>query len=197
MREMAIYRQLWGATGQGPALACGTSESVTNAPINKPHALSVEEFIRTLRRCAMRGAPVLLIFFAPSVLVAQNVKVLVLDALSGKPQSGVEVHYFCQSGAHNFLPEDSDITNSEGLAIVSYPCKEDQKIEFSVTALPKEECGGLDTVTFKEISSVGIISAPDGEGQMQCPTKISRKLKPISGQVIIFVKKPSWWQSHF
>jgi hypothetical protein len=145
----------------------------------------------------MRGTLVLIIFFAPAVLGAQNVKVLVLDALSGKPQSGVEVHYFCQSEGHNFLPEDSDITNSQGLAIVSYPCKEGQKIEFSVTALPKEECGGLDAVTFKEISSVGIISAPDVEGQMQCSTKISRKLKPVPGQVIIFIKKPSWWQYHF
>ena len=139
----------------------------------------------------------LVILSTPAVLVAQNVRVLVLDALSGKPQSGAEVHYFCQSGTHNFLPADSDITNSEGIAIVAYRCKEDQKIEFFVTALPKEECGGLDTVTFKEISSVGIISAPDGEGQMQCPTKISRKLRPVPGQVIIFIKKPSWWQSHF
>jgi hypothetical protein len=142
-------------------------------------------------------ALLLIILFSPVVLVAQNVNVLVLDALSGKPQSGVEVHYFCQSGTHNFLPEDSDITNSEGRAIVSYPCKEDQKIEFWVNALKREECGELDAVTFTEISSVGIISPPDGEGQMQCPTKISRKLKPVSGQIIIFTKTPSWWQSHF
>jgi hypothetical protein len=145
----------------------------------------------------MRGTLALIVILAPAVLVAQNVEVLVLDALSGKPQSGVEVHYFCQSRTHNFLPADSDITNSEGLAIVSYPCKGDQKIEFWVTASKKEECGELNAVTLTEIFSTGIISQPDAEGQMQCPTKISRKLKPVSGQIVIFIKKPSWWQSHF
>jgi hypothetical protein len=194
---MAIYRQRSGATGCGLALACGNSESVTHAPTNKTHAPQTGGFIKSCGEALMRGALLLTILFAPAVLVTQSVKVLVLDALSGKPQSGVEVHYFCQSGTHNFLPEDSDITNSEGLAIVSYPCKEDQKIEFWVTASKKEECGELNAVTFMEISSVGLIGSPDGDGQMQCPTKISRKLKPVSGQIIIFIKKPSWWQSHF
>ena len=89
----------------------------------------------------MRGGLLLSIIFfmfAPTALVAQSVRVLVLDALNGKPQSGVEVHYFCQSETHNFLPADSDTTNPDGIAIVSYPCKEDQKIAFDVTALPKE-----------------------------------------------------------
>jgi hypothetical protein len=148
----------------------------------------------------MRGGllRIIIIFIlAPTTLVAQDVRVLVLDALNGKPQSGVKVHYFCQSETHNFLPGDSDTTNSDGIAIVSYPCKEDQKIVIAVTALPKEECGELRPVTFNEISGVGIISPPDGEGEMHCPTKISRKLKPVPGQVIIFIKKPSWWQYHF
>ena len=134
---------------------------------------------------------------ARTALVAQTVRVLVLDALNGKPQSGVEVHYFCQSETRNFLPADSDRTNSDGIAFVSYPCKEDQKIVLDVTALPKEECGDLHPVTFNEISEVGIISPPDGEGEMHCPTKISRKLKPVPGQIIVFIKKPSWWQYHF
>jgi len=140
---------------------------------------------------------IIFFMFAPTALVAQSVRVLVLDALNGKPQSGVEVHYFCQSETHNFLPADSDTTNPDGIAIVSYPCKEDQKIAFDVTALPKEECGELPAVTFKEISEVGIISPPDGEGEMHCPTKISRKLKPVPAQVILFIKKPSWWQYRF
>ena len=117
--------------------------------------------------------------------------------LERQAQSRVEVYYFCQSETHNFLPADSDITNSDGIAIVSYPCKDDQKIAFDVTALPKEECGELHAVTFKEISEIGIVSPPDGERGMHCPTKISRKLKPVPGQVIIFIKKASWWQYRF
>jgi hypothetical protein len=132
-------------------------------------------------------------------LMAQSVRVLVLDAKSGKSQSGVEVYYFCSRPCppHNFLPPDSDITNSEGLAIVGLPCHEGDNIDFFVTALPKEECGGEVYVTFKEILSVGIISPPDAAGEMHCPTKISRNLKPAPGQVIIFIKKPSWVQYHF
>jgi hypothetical protein len=120
------------------------------------------------------------IVLAPTALVAQSVKVLVLDALSGKPQQGVTVYHFCQSDAHNFLPPDEDVTKSDGIAIVSYPCKEGQKIALFVTALTKEECGDLGPVTFKEISA-GIISPPDGVGEMHCPTKISRNLKPVPG----------------
>jgi|SRR5450755_667675 hypothetical protein len=147
----------------------------------------------------MRGGLLLIIIYilAPRALAAQSVRVLVLDALNGKPQSGVEVYYFCQNETHNFLPAGSDITDSDGIAIVSYPCKEDQRIVFDVTALPKEECGDLPAVSFKEISEVGIISTPDGVGEMHCPTKISRKLKPVPGQVIIFIKKPRWWQYRF
>ena len=139
----------------------------------------------------------IIIILAPTALVAQSVKVLVLDALSGKPQQGVTVYHFCQSDTHNFLPPDEDVTKSDGIAIVAYPCKEDQKIAFDVTALSKEECGDLPALGLKEISEVGIISLPDGVGEMHCPTKISRKLKPVPGQVIIFIKKPSWVQSHF
>jgi hypothetical protein len=134
--------------------------------------------------------------FTPAPLVAQDVKVLVLDALNGKPQKGAEVHYFCQGLHHNF-PEDSDVTNSEGLVTITYTCKDDEEIDIWVTALPKEECGSEAVLTLKEILSVGIINPPDGVGQMGCPTKISKKLKPVPGQVIIFIKKPSWLQAHF
>ena len=150
----------------------------------------------------MRGGRLLIIIIsllilAPTALVAQSVNVLVLDALSGKPQSGVMVHYFCQSETHNLLPDDEDITNSDGIALVSYPCKADQKIVLFVTTLPKEECGDLPALSLKEISEVGIISPPDGVGEMHCPTKISRKLKPVPGQILIFIKKPSWVQYRF
>lgn len=124
--------------------------------------------------------------------VAQDVRVLVLDAVTGKPQHGAKVHDFCRSETRNIFPVDSDITNADGIAIVTYLCKENQKIVFDVTSLPKEECGDLRPVTFGEISRVGIISPPDGEGEMQCPTKVSRKLKPVPGQVVIFIKRPSF-----
>jgi hypothetical protein len=137
---------------------------------------------------------IILLILASDALVAQDVRVLVLDAVNGKPQRGAEAHYFCQSETRSIFPVDSDLTNSDGIAIVSYPCKENQRIVLDVTALPKEECGDLRPVTFNEISGVGIISPPDGEGEMQCPTKISRKLKPVPGQVIIFIKRPSLWQ---
>jgi hypothetical protein len=144
----------------------------------------------------MRGVllRIVMLILASKAVVAQDLRVLVLDAVNGKPQRRAEVHYFCQSETRNIFPVESDITNSDGTAIVFYPCKENQKIVFDVTALPKEECGDLRPATSNEILGIGIISRPDGEGEMQCPTKISRKLKPLPGQVIIFVKKPSFWQ---
>jgi len=64
----------------------------------------------------------------------------VLETLNGKPHSGVEVHYYCQSETHDFFPVDSKYTNSEGTALVSYPCKEDQKkMVFFVTPQRAEE----------------------------------------------------------
>ena len=130
----------------------------------------------------------------------QNFKVLVLDALSGKPQSKMQVDYFCQdlTRHHNSEIEEDD-TDDEGIVVIPYRCKgEDPRIAIDVTGLPKEQCGVSAVVAgFEEISLIGIISAPDAAGEMQCLTKISRKRKPVPGQIIIFVKKPSWVQSHF
>jgi hypothetical protein len=47
-----------------------------------------------------------------------------------------------------------------------------------------------------DVVSAGFLSKPDAAGGIWCPTKISRTLKPVPGQVIMFVKKPTWWQSH-
>jgi hypothetical protein len=145
-----------------------------------------------MRRVALRI--IILIILTPKALVAQDVRVLVLDAVNGKPQRGAEVHHYCQTDARNIFPVDTDSTNSHGIAIVSYACKENQKMVFFVTALPKEECADLQAVTLEQISGVGIISPPNGEGEMHCTTKVSRKLNPVPGQVIIFIKKPSFWQ---
>jgi hypothetical protein len=135
---------------------------------------------------------------AHGTIVAQSIKVLVLDAVSGKPQVGVEVHYFCQDEHRNYFPVESETTNAEGVAIVPYACGgENPTIHLFVTALRKEECGDIPGLQFEEIVSRGFISAPDGEGEMHCGTKISRKLKPTPGQVAVFIKKPSWWQARF
>jgi len=137
------------------------------------------------------------VYFSSISAEAQNFKVLVLDALSGKPQSKMQVTYFCQDSHHNFEIEEDD-ADDKGIVVIPYRCKgEDQKIVIDVTGLPKEQCGGSVVANYEEISSKGIISAPDAAGEMHVPTKISRKLKPIPGQVTMFVKKPSWLQSHF
>ena len=141
----------------------------------------------------------------PSIsLMAQNVKVLVLDAVSGKPQSKMEVSFFCQDSMRNHLPPEEDDTDDDGVVIIPYTCKgEESKIVIDASGSveergSKEQCGSSGVAaTIEEISSKGIISAPDAAGQMHCTTKISRKLKPVPGQVVILVKKPSWWQSHF
>jgi hypothetical protein len=60
----------------------------------------------------------------------------------------------------------------------------------------KEQCGGDAGMTFNDVASGGFVSKPDSAGGIWCPTKVSRTLKPVPGQVTIFVKKPTWWQSH-
>jgi len=130
-------------------------------------------------------------------LQGQTIRVLVLDALNGKPQEGVKVNYFCQYRYRNELPPKSVTTNSEGFADVPYTCGVDAKIEIGVYApLPKEQCGELGALTYDEISATGIVSNPSADGGIWCPKKISKKLKPVPGQLVIFVKKPTWHQSH-
>ena len=144
--------------------------------------------------------PILLLpmlFLNAGVPEAQSFRVLVLDAGNGKPQEDMQVTYFCQDSRRNYSIEEED-TDSRGIVVVPYKCKrEGPTIVIDVTGLPKEQCGGSVVATFEEISKRGIVSAPDAVGEMHCTTKVSRKLKPVPGQVIIFVKKPSWAQAHF
>lgn len=124
-----------------------------------------------------------------------RVRVLVLDALDGKPQSGVHVWYLCNEiphGTNTFV-----VTDKTGIADVPFTCSPGNEIELN--AIPKtgkEGCGGGVAATLQEIESSGVISKPDSAGGIWCPPKISRKLTPIPGQVTLFVKKPTWWQSH-
>jgi hypothetical protein len=133
----------------------------------------------------------------------QSFKVLVLDALNGKPQTNVRVDYFCEGQVGRSLnsPMQSILTGSDGVAQVPFGCRNGARIELSV--LPpgndeysKEECGGLEPEPFDKIMANGFISDPSGAGNIWCPRKVSRKLKPVPGEVIIFVKKPTWWQVH-
>jgi hypothetical protein len=131
--------------------------------------------------------------------VAQDLHVLVLDALNGKPQANVEVEYFCTGPPRNSAP-NRFTTNNEGIAKISNLCNDKQKLEISVYPPNKKEQCGDDAITiFNDAASVGFISDPSaagGIGEMWCPTKVSKTLKPVPGQVIMFVKKPTWWQSH-
>jgi hypothetical protein len=123
-------------------------------------------------------------------------RVLVLDALDGKPQAEIKVDYFCEGQGWN--PQDSVTTGPDGVAVVPYRCNGGRQ-EVSVIApspVKKEECGGLDATQWSDIVTTGVISDPSGAGSIWCPRKISRKLKPVPGQVTIFIKKPTWWQSH-
>jgi hypothetical protein len=124
-----------------------------------------------------------------------TVKVLVLDALDGKPQAGVDVDYVCDEIPHA-LPHPV-ITDSAGVAEVPYSCRSEGKIELqAVPKGQKEGCGGGVAATIEDIKSTGVIGKPNSDGGIWCPDKVSRKLKPMPGQVILFIKKPTWWQSH-
>lgn len=127
---------------------------------------------------------------------AQDLKVLVLDALDGKPQAHVEVEYFCTRIQHNSEHKKA-LTNDEGWAKVSNFCSGEEKVEISVYPLnKKEQCGDDAVMALDDVVSVGFLSKPDSAGGIWCPTRVSRTLKPVPGQVILFIKRPTWWQSH-
>jgi hypothetical protein len=130
-------------------------------------------------------------------MMAQDLKVLVLDALDGKPQANVEVKYFCAGPPKNSAPRAAT-TNNEGFANISNFCNEKQKIEILVFPpnYKKEQCGDDAAINFNDALSSGFLSKPDSAGGIWCPTKVSRTLKPVPGHVVLFVKKPTWWQSH-
>ncbi len=132
---------------------------------------------------------------APSVADSASFRVLVLDALSGKPQANVTIPYLCDEIPHSTTTQAT--TDGNGVAAVPYSCKPGNKIELdAVPKIGKEGCGGGVEATLEEIMSTGVVAHPDSAGSIWCPTKISRKLTPVPGQVILFVKKPTWWQSH-
>jgi hypothetical protein len=131
-----------------------------------------------------------------SGMVAQDLQVLVLDALDGKPQDNVKVAPLCSGPPRNF-PGKTALTNAKGIATISYGCNENQVVEIAVfSPNRKEQCGGDAKTTLNDARSVGFISDPRSAGGIWCPNKVSKTLKPVPGQITIFVKKPTWWQSH-
>jgi hypothetical protein len=134
----------------------------------------------------------------PSVQIkamAQEMQVLVLDALDGKPQANVKVEYFCTRIQHNSAHKRA-LTDTEGFAKFANPCSAEEEIEISVYPPNEKEGCGVGPLTLKEILTIGAVAQPDAAGGIWCPNKVSRTLKPVPGQVIMFVKKPTWWQSH-
>jgi hypothetical protein len=142
------------------------------------------------------GSLIVGMLFSQCKLQSQDLKVLVLDALNGRPQPNVEVEYFCVGPPLNSALNKS-ITSDEGIANISILCNNKQKIEISVfPPNRKEQCGDDAVMAFNDVVSVGFLSKPDADGGIWCPTKVSKTLKPVPGQAVIFVKKPTWWQSH-
>jgi hypothetical protein len=107
----------------------------------------------------------------------------------------VRIELLCVGEPSNFRGKPA-VTDDKGLAAISYTCNDEQT--FSILVSPpnrKEQCGDDAEMSFKVAVSVGIVSSPlsDGEmGGLGCPTRVSKNLKPIPGQVIMFVKKPTW-----
>jgi hypothetical protein len=142
-------------------------------------------------------AVIIAAILTPTVADSSTFSVLVLDALDGKPQGGVTVSYLCDEIPHS--TNSKAMTNAAGIAEVPYTCKPGNKIE--LWAIPpasnhKEGCGGGVAATLDQIKLRGVVSHPDSDGGIWCPTKISRRLTPVPGQVTLFVKKPTWYQSH-
>jgi hypothetical protein len=124
-----------------------------------------------------------------------TIKVLVLDALNGKPQANVQVWYLCNEIPH--ATNTYAVTDVAGTAQVPYTCHAGKELELdAVLQGNKEGCGGGVSATLEQIESSGVISNPSSDGGIWCPTKISKELKPVPGQVVLFVKKPTWWQAH-
>jgi len=113
-----------------------------------------------------------------------------LDALDGKPQANVQVEYFCTRTQHNSVHKKV-LTRNDGSARFSNPGRAEEEIEISLYPPNKKEQCGIGSVTLKEILSVGVVAQPNAAGGIWCPTKVSKTLKPVPDQVILFVKKPT------
>src|SRR5579859_5694109 len=79
---------------------------------------------------------------------AQDLQVVVLDALDGRPQAHVEVEYFCTGIQHNSAHKRA-VTNNEGSTMVSNFCIDQEEIEISIYPPGKKEQCGVGPITLK------------------------------------------------
>lgn len=124
-----------------------------------------------------------------------TINVLVLDALSGKPEPNATVMYLCDEVPHatNLRAK----TDASGAVQIPYQCSSGTRLELDVVpTIGKEGCGGGVIATLEEIQAKGLVADLSSAGGIWCPAKVSRKLVPHPGEVILFVKKPTRWQSH-
>ena len=143
--------------------------------------------------------PLLLVAALTTAAAAQTpaYKVLVLDAADGKPQEGIKVGYLCEG--KGWEPQDEIRTGPDGIAVIPYTCEGGPPaIMLRVPASADVvECGRADSLDWSEVVNTGVVAEPPtGQGDMTCSRAISRKLKPVPGQVTTFVKKLNWWQLH-
>jgi hypothetical protein len=128
---------------------------------------------------------------------AQKIKVLVLGALNGKPYGGIEIHYTCEDGG-TWSPSQTTKTDANGIAEVPFLCASGVKFKVNtyIEGDKLSECGEMEGQTLQTLLKTGFISDPRSAGGIWCPATIGKKMKPVPGEVILFVKKPTWWQSH-
>lgn len=91
------------------------------------------------------------------LLGAQELRVLVLDALSGQPQPKVEVEYFCTRPQHN-SEHIKALTDPTGIAKFTNPCSDGEEIEISIYPPDQKKQCGVGVITLKEILSSGAVS---------------------------------------
>ncbi len=109
--------------------------------------------------------------------------------------AGIHVNYVCDNSPH-FQPRPV-VTGNKGIAEIPYTCHANNTIEmWTYSPDGKRGCGGTIAETIGRIEATGIVSNPGSSAGMMCSTRVSRKMKPTPGEVVLFVKKPNWWQSH-
>lgn len=140
--------------------------------------------------------------FAQSEVQIKQIKVIVLDASSGRPQAEVRLHYWCMPDAVSAVRSDevTTKTDKDGIAQIPY-CKPNENL--GIVAVPtdrKEQCGSMpDSLKADRIASEGVVFTVDSDAgfSQTCSKKAYKKMRPVPGQITIFVQKPSWWHSHF
>lgn len=140
----------------------------------------------------------LVVSFNASMSVdAQKIKVWVLDASDGRSYGDIEIRSFCEEGGTS-SPAQSMKTNAYGLAEVPFTCASGTKLKVSthIEGDKLSECGEMEGQTLEQLLKVGYISDPRAAGGIWCSAKVSKKMRPVPGAVVLFVKNPRWSPAH-